>query len=97
MFKPSLFQHWLCEPAIELRSARCYVCLLCEGGIGLGRVVAIPVECVLRATRNFLQQPVPKSHNIHFQQGMTMVDPFNHRPKAVTAKQPSAMESATLT
>ena len=74
----------------------CIIFVMLNGSrIGLGRVVAIPVERVLRATRKFLLQPVPKFDNIHFQQGMTMVDPFNHRPKAVTAKQPSAMESAT--
>ena len=68
-----------------------------HAGISLGRVVAHTVEFVPVLLQIFAQQPNPKLHNFHFEQGMTMVDPFTHRTKAVTAKQPSAMESAPPT
>ena len=59
------------------------------------RVVSQLVEFVPVLQQIFAQQLRQKLHIIHFEQGMTMVDPFTHRMKAVTAKQPSAMESAT--
>ena len=43
----------------------------------------------------FAQQLRQKLHIIHFEQGMTMVDPFTHRTNAFTAKPSSSMESTT--
>ena len=65
--------------------------------ISLGRVVAHTVEFVPVLLQIFAQQPNPKLHNFHFEQGMTMVDPFTHRTKAVTATPSRSTESAPST
>ena len=65
--------------------------------IRLARVVSDTVEFVPVLQPIFATEPRQKKITFHFEQGMTMVDPFTHRTKAVTATPSRSMEGAPST